>query len=109
QTRLVGRNGKLISTGGAPAIASSVDPHGDQRFNPLSLKAGHWPDGPDQIAIDKGTADRKHFAVGDSIGVTSRGAARQFRIVGLVAFTSVTSIGSATIAVFDMPTAQRLF
>src|SRR5712691_88657 len=109
QTRLVDKDGKSISTGGAPNIASSVDPHGDQRFNPLTLKAGSWPSGPDEIAIDKSTADRKHFAIGDSIGVTSRGAEHMFRISGIVDFSSVQSIGGATISVFDTPTAQRLF
>ena len=109
QTRLVDKNGKSISSGGAPNLAVSVDPHGDQRFNSLTLKTGSWPEGPDEIAIDKGTADRKHFKVGDTIGVTSRGAERKFRISGIVAFTSVSSIGGATISVFDIPTAQRLF
>ncbi|MGB2952799.1 MAG: FtsX-like permease family protein [Gaiellaceae bacterium] len=109
QTRLVDKNGKSISTGGAPNIAAGVYPHGDQRFNPLTLKAGSWPVGPNEIAIDKNTADKKHFKIGDSIGVTSRGAERTFRISGIVAFSSVSSIGGATISVFDMPTAQRLF
>jgi putative ABC transport system permease protein len=109
QTRLVDKNGKSISTGGAPNIASSVDPHGDQRFNPLTLKAGNWPSGRDEVAIDKSTADKEHFKIGDSIGVTSRGAEHRFRISGIVDFSSVQSIGGATISVFDTPTAQRLF
>ena len=109
QTTLVDKNGKSISTGGAPNIASGVDPHGDQRFNPLTLTAGAWPEGPNEIAIDKSTAEKKHFMIGDSIGVTSRGAEHRFRISGLVAFPAVASIGGATISVFDTPTAQRLF
>src|SRR5712691_6871121 len=109
QTKLVDKNGKSISTGGAPNIASGVDPHGDQRFNPLTLKAGSWPAGPDEVAIDKSTADKKHFKIGDSIGVTSRGAEHRFRIAGIVGFSSVQSIGGATISVLDTPTAQRLF
>jgi putative ABC transport system permease protein len=109
QTRLVDKHGKSISSGGAPNIASGVDPKGDQRFNPLTLKAGRWPSGPDEVAIDKSTADKKHFRIGDSIGVTSRGAERSFRISGIVDFSSVSSIGGATISVFDTPTAQRLF
>src|SRR5207244_12559614 len=48
QTRLVDKHGKSISTGGAPNIASGVDPNGDQRFNPLTLKAGTWPSGPNE-------------------------------------------------------------
>jgi putative ABC transport system permease protein len=109
QTRLVDKHGKSISSGGAPNIASGVDPHGDQRFNPLSLTAGRWPSRPDEIAIDKSTADKEHFKIGDSIGVTSRGAEHRFRIVGFVDFSGVQSIGGATISVFDTPTAQQLF
>jgi putative ABC transport system permease protein len=109
ETRLVDKDGKSISSGTASSIASSVDPRGDQRFNPLTLKAGRWPSGDQEVAIDKATADKQHFAIGDRIGVTSRGAERTFRIAGLVAFSSVESIGSATISVFDLPTAQRLF
>src|SRR5436190_2793422 len=109
QTRLVGQDGKPISSGGAPNFATGVDPRGDQRFNPLELTAGHWPSGSHEIAIDNGTATKEHFAVGDRIGVTARGAEHRFRIAGLVKFSSVSSIGGATISVFDIPTAQRLF
>jgi hypothetical protein len=52
QTNLVGRNGKVISTHGAGSLAFSVNPNGDQRFNPLTLTAGNWPKGPHEIAID---------------------------------------------------------
>jgi putative ABC transport system permease protein len=110
QTQLVDpRSNKAISSGGAPNFATGVDPHGDQRFNPLALTAGHWPEGSHEIAIDSGTAKKKHFALGDTIGVTSRGAEHLFRIAGIVKFSSVSSIGGATISVFDVPTAQRLF
>ena len=44
QTHLVGRNGKSISTGGAPNLGFSVNPR-DQLFNPLKLVAGRWPVG----------------------------------------------------------------
>ena len=35
EAKLVDRNNKVISNGGAPNLAFSVDPKGDQRFNPL--------------------------------------------------------------------------
>ena len=38
--QLVGRNGKVLSTGGAPGLAFSVHPHDNPRFNPLTLVAG---------------------------------------------------------------------
>ena len=69
QAQLVGRNGKVLSLGGAPGLAFSVHPHGDQRFNPLELVSGGWPVGPGQVDIDDHTACAKHYKVGDTIGV----------------------------------------
>jgi putative ABC transport system permease protein len=109
EVSLVGRDGKIISTGGASPFAYSVDPRGDQRFNPLTLTAGRWPVGGDEITIDKKTADEQHFAVGNRIGVATLDGLRRFRVSGIAKFASVDSIGGATIAVFDVPTAQRLF
>jgi putative ABC transport system permease protein len=109
EARLIGRDGKLISTGGGGSIAGSVDPRNDERFNPLKLVAGQWPAGGGQIAIDKHTADTKHFAVGDTIGVAVDQGARRFEITGIAKYAESSSIGSATIAIFDVPTAQKLF
>jgi putative ABC transport system permease protein len=108
KTQLVARDGKAISTHGAPRLAFSVDPNSDQRFNPLKVAAGHWPNGSDQIAIDKGVASSHDYSVGDSIGVERGGPVRQFRVVGIVELPGV-SLGSTTVAVFDLPTAQKLF
>jgi putative ABC transport system permease protein len=108
QSKLVGRNGKVIASGG-PGLAFSVNPAGSQRFNPLELTTGRWPSAPDEMAIDKSTADKKHYAVGDTIGVIARGPVKTFRIVGLVKFGGLDSLGGATLSIFDLPTAQRLF
>ena len=108
EARLIDRHDKPIATGGSPGLAFSVDPT-DTRFNPLTLVAGSWPGGPDQIAIDKQTADKEHFAVGDTIGVTALGPVERFRVTGIAKFASVNSLGGSTMAIFDLPTAQRLF
>src|SRR5215211_769895 len=105
---LVGRDGKTIGGGAAPRLAFSVDPDSDQRFNPLTLGAGSWPVGRNEIAIDRTTAENGDFEVGDTIRVAARGPVRSFEISGLAEFADV-SIGGATIAVFDVPTAQELF
>jgi putative ABC transport system permease protein len=109
KAKLIDRNGKVISTGGGSAIASSVDPKNDRQFNPLKLVSGKWPVGDDQIAIDKRTSEKKHFAVGDSIGVATDDGVRNFEISGVARFASAESIGASTIAIFDVPTAQDLF
>jgi putative ABC transport system permease protein len=109
QAKLVGRDNKVVSRGGAPDLAFSVDPRGDQRFNPLVLTEGRWPNGSQEIAIDTKTASTKHFKVGDSIGVLTRGPLQRFRVTGLVRFGGLSSLGGATLAIFDLPTAQRIF
>ena len=108
QAQLVGHNGKVISRGGAPSLAFSYTPAG-QRFSPLSLTSGNWPSGPDQVDIDQATASKQNFAVGQPIGVIARGPVQRFRIVGTVKFAGLSSLGGATMAIFTLPTAQRIF
>ena len=109
EAKLLGRDGKVISTGGGGSIGSSIDPANDTRFTPLKLVSGQWPVGGRQIAIDKHTADTQHFGVGDTIGVAANQGTRQFEITGVAKYGDSASIGAATIAIFDVPTAQRLF
>ncbi|HEY4237350.1 MAG TPA: FtsX-like permease family protein [Gaiellaceae bacterium] len=107
QTKLVGRDNKVISTHGAGSLALSIDPDGNQRFNPLKLTAGHWPRGPNEIAVSTNVASNTHYEVGDTIGAQKNGPVQKFRIAGIVTLPGV-SIGSATLAVFDLPTLQKL-
>jgi putative ABC transport system permease protein len=106
---LIGRNGKVISGGGAPSLAFSVHPHGNQRFNPLELVSGTWPSGAGQVAIDDHTAESKHYKVGETIGVVALGGEQRMRIAGIVKIGGVSSLGGATMAVLDFPVAQKLF
>lgn len=109
EAHLVGRDGKVIASGGAPGLAFSVHAHGDQRFNPLTLVSGTWPSGAHEIAIDAHTASKEDFKVGQSIGVVARGPVTDYKIAGIVKIGGVSSLGGATISVFDFPTAQKIF
>ena len=105
--KLIGKDGKVISSGGAPTLGFSVTPAG-QPFNPTKLTEGSWPRGKDEIVIDKATAASNGFAVGDRIGVQAFGPARQLLITGIAEFPDV-SVGGATFAILDQPAAQQLF
>ncbi|HZO63227.1 MAG TPA: FtsX-like permease family protein [Gaiellaceae bacterium] len=105
---LIGDDGKVISFGGAPHLGFSVDPT-QARLNSLSLVDGNWP-GPGQVVIDRKTAGKKDIEVGDHIRIEAQGAAQPFTVSGLVRFgSSGLDIGGATLAGFDLPTAQKLF
>ena len=106
-TTLIGRDNKAIVFGGAPNLGFAIA-NGESPFNPLTLEQGAWP-GPNEVAIDKGVADKKDFKIGDEIGVQAEGPVERMRISGIVKFGTANAIGGATLAGFDLPTAQRLF
>jgi putative ABC transport system permease protein len=107
EAQLIGSDNKAIVYGGAPNLGFSIA-NGDSQFNPLTLVEGAWPSG-NEVVIDGSTADKEGFKVGDTVGVQGRGPTEQLRISGIVKFGSVSTIGGATLAGFDLPTAQRIF
>jgi putative ABC transport system permease protein len=106
-TQLIGDDGKAVVFGGAPNLGFSIA-NGDSPFNPLTLVDGAWPS-TDEVAIDKETASKEDFEVGETIGVQAEGPVERLRVSGIVQFSSGLTIGGATLAGFDLPTAQRLF
>ncbi|MGH3063096.1 MAG: ABC transporter permease, partial [Gaiellaceae bacterium] len=106
EAQLIGEDGKAIVYGGAPNLGFSVTP--DSPFNSLTLVEGAWPKAG-ELVVDQSTADKEDFRLGESIGVQAEGPAQRLRISGLVRFGSVSTIGGATLAGFDLATAQELF
>jgi putative ABC transport system permease protein len=107
EAQIIGDDNKAIVYGGAPNLGFSIA-NGDSRFNPLTLVEGEWPSG-DEVVIDGQTAKKEGFEVGDTVGVQGRGPVENLHISGIVKFGSVSTIGGATLAGFDLPTAQRVF
>ena len=107
EAQLIGKNGKAIVFGGAPNLGFSVDPTQPQ-FNSLTLVGGAWPKSG-EVVVDESTAGKKDIRIGQQIGVQAQGPVERFRVSGVVKFGGVSSIGGATLAAFDLPTAQRLF
>ena len=107
--RFVDENGKTIGgAGGAPTFGVGLD-SSQLGFSPLSLVEGAWAEGDGQVVMDANTADNHGYEVGDTVGVAALGPVEQYEITGIAKFGSVDSLGGATIAVFDVPTAQALF
>jgi len=106
-TKILKPDGKAINTRGAPSFGLGIDP-AVQRFNPLRLVDGTWAQGPDQVVIDEGTADKQHYAIGDTVKIATLKPVRPFRVVGIARYSNVESLGTATFAVFTIPTAQNL-
>jgi putative ABC transport system permease protein len=109
--QLTDKQGKLVNTNGGPPFAVGFDSTspGARALSPFKVRAGNFPTQPGEVAIDKSTADKKHYAVGDQIGVVGNGPLQKFKITGIVTFGGVDSIGSASAAVFSLQGAQALF
>ena len=105
--QFISDDGKAIVYGGAPNLGFSIA-NGDSQFNPLTLVQGSWP-GSGEVVVDESTADKEDFTVGDEVGVQAAGPVERLRISGIIKFGSASSLGGATLAGFDLPTAQRLF
>jgi putative ABC transport system permease protein len=102
---LLNKKGKPLQTGGAPNFAVSRVP---PRFNPFNYVEGHEPRADGETAIDKFTAGRHHFELGDSIAIAGRGPKRTYKIVGIAKYGTVSSFGGASLAILTLPEAQRL-
>jgi putative ABC transport system permease protein len=107
EAQVIGDDGKAIVYGGAPNLGFSIA-RGESPFNPLTLEAGSWP-AANEVVIDKAMADKEDIAIGDIVGVQAEGPVRMLNVSGLVRFGSVATIGGATLAGFDLETAQELF
>ena len=104
--KILDRHGKAIDNGN-PTFGLGVDP-ADERFNPFKLVDGTWASGPGQVVVDQGTADDQHFTVGERIRVAGDGAATAYTLTGIAKFGDVSSLGGATVALFDVKTAQAV-
>jgi putative ABC transport system permease protein len=105
--QFVARDGKSVTTGGAPNLGFSFDPN--PQLSALQLAAGTAPTTPSDVVMDQGTARKYHFGVGDHVRILLRDAPQTFKITGVVKFGTSDNLAGATLAAFDLPTAQRLF
>jgi putative ABC transport system permease protein len=103
--RIVGKDGKPLDSNGNPAFGIGVDPS-YPRFNPLTLVSGAWAHGPGQVVVDEETATAAGFRVGDAIRVSANGPIQTYRLTGIARFGDVSTLGGATFAVWDIPTAR---
>jgi putative ABC transport system permease protein len=108
-TKIIGKDGKAINTQGAPSLGFGWDTSpAYSRFNPLDLVAGRWPAAPEEVVIDEGTADKQGYDVGDRILISTNRPKQAFTLTGIARYGEVSSLGTATFALFDLETAQRL-
>jgi putative ABC transport system permease protein len=108
KSEIIGHDGKAIGgAGGAPTFGLAYDRENPQ-FSPFKLKSGDWPTGDHQVVVDAGSAEKGHLKVGEKVDVDTLGKKGSYEITGVATFGDVDSLGGATMAIFDLPTAQTL-
>jgi len=105
--QFIGKDGKPVTTGGAPTLGVSIG--ASQEFTAGStLRSGRRPSGPGEVVVDAKTAADEGFQVGDRVKVLLQGPAQTFTISGIIGFGEASNLGGATLAGFDLPTAQKV-
>ncbi|MEX0756134.1 MAG: FtsX-like permease family protein [Actinomycetota bacterium] len=94
--------GEPIGGFGPPTLGSSWDP--DSPI--LELRQGSSPDAPDEVAIDARTAEAYGFDVGATVEVLLQSGPQEFTVSGIVGFGEADNLAGATLALFDLETAQ---
>ena len=101
--QLLDANGEAITPPGGPTFGVSWE--GDDGLQGVTVKEGRAPNGPDELAIDKATADTEGFAVGDTVSYLTDVGTFQGTITGTVGLGSADSFGGAQLVALDLDTA----
>ena len=101
------RDGNAIGGGGSSTLGFSFDPN--RQLSPYRLVQGRAPTTADDVVMDKATATKHHFAVGDRVLINLPNRPQTFTITGIVTFGNDNNLAGVTLAGFDQQTAQALF
>jgi putative ABC transport system permease protein len=97
----LGSNGR-----GAPTFGFSYVP--DRELSTIHIVDGRGPRAPDEVVIDKKSADDAGYKVGDTVPVVTKAGRNDYTLTGIVKFGSADSPLGATIAAWAPATASRL-
>ena len=90
---------------GAPTLGSSWDPN----TTPAEIREGSPPATSSEIAVDAATASGHDLTIGQQVRVITQAGSELFTVAGIVGFGDSDNLAGATLTIFDLATAQRLF
>ncbi|MET9609095.1 FtsX-like permease family protein [Streptomyces sp. NPDC006512] len=101
-------DGKLIGSGWANK-GSNFAPAKDGKDPRYDFTAGAAPAKDDQIALDKETAAKGKYKVGDKVRVATNGPVREFVLTGVFTTEDGSVNAGGSLVLFDTEVAQRLY
>jgi putative ABC transport system permease protein len=104
---IIDEHGDPVQPKGAPTLGVSVtkDP---QLSGAGKVREGRLPSGPDEVLIDARTARTAGLELGDRVDVVLQDGRQSFTLVGILGFGDTDSLLGATLAGWDLPTAQQV-
>ncbi|TJZ42510.1 ABC transporter permease [Streptomyces piniterrae] len=107
-TAIADKHGKLIGDGFSTRGAN-LFPAKDGKDARYPMRDGVAPKAADQFALDAHTADRAGYKVGDTVRISVDGPVREQKLTGIFTTDDGTVAAGGSLALFDTPTAQKLF
>uniref|UniRef100_A0AAU2V987 ABC transporter permease n=1 Tax=Streptomyces sp. NBC_00003 TaxID=2903608 RepID=A0AAU2V987_9ACTN len=105
---VAGTDGKLIGQGWANKGGNFAPGQGgnDPAY---TFTQGSGPVEDDQIALDKDTADKGKYAVGDTVRVATNGPVKQYKLAGVFTTEDGQVNAGGSLVLFDTAVAQELY
>jgi len=105
--QLLDQDGDIAATTGGPALGFSYI--GEAGLQGVTLKDGRAPDGSNEVVVDKATADRVGYTVGDTVGYLTVTGTHEATLVGTIGAADSDGFLGASVVAVDLPTAIEKF
>ncbi|MEN3613581.1 ABC transporter permease [Plantactinospora sp. ZYX-F-223] len=103
--RVIGSNGKVLTSVGPPQIGSNWTGESGQ----VQLREGRGPTADNEVVVNAGVAKAAKLAVGDRVGILTLQPKREFTVVGIYGYSGDRdSLGGAQEVAFTERVAQEL-
>jgi putative ABC transport system permease protein len=105
--QLLDQDGDVVATTGGPALGRSYI--GDDGLQGVTLKDGRPPTGPDEVVVDKATADRVGYVIGETVSYLTDTGTHTATLTGTIGAADSDGFLGASVVAVDIPTAMEKF
>jgi putative ABC transport system permease protein len=105
---IVDKDNKALGSNGRGAPTLGFAYIHDRDLSSITLVEGRGPRAPNEIVIDKKSADDAGYKVGDTVPVITQVGRADYKLTGIVKFGSSNSLLGATIVAFTPTEASRV-